>query len=852
MDFRYARPPPPPPPPSDPHQRPPQQPVPPPPGTLYPGQFQYHSPSPPPPQWAPQPQHSDHHLPPPHPYAVAHPPTMPYPSNPYSLPPRPHMPLPPPQPHYPPVNQGWSNANWGHQGWDYSAHNKNEDDWAARAKAWAASKAVTDDQHQHSQPMPPIRPEETNHQDQYIQNSDPPYTEFQQHPLPPSSYQQYPSSFPPPPRTPANHLQGPSSFTSGYASDGNFSYTARDGSLRDPAAAFPHQEHAPTSLSVHQQEVPSSYSSLPGKEDTRETNGKFYQQSHPPFASTPQHQIPPPISPGNRLHPIEQPHYSFTNQSVDPTTDISNQPLDFGPRFSHDHDTTGALSTAMHPAPSFGRPNFQPTMPSANASFPIGASNAFHASSGFPIDTYGFPERNKKVSVPNWLREEIIKKKAVIGSSVSEVSRKDSESNDDEAMEGYLGKGDNQMDGKSMSTEEEDDDEDYVEAARTAAINQEIKRILTEVLLKVTDELFDEIAEKVLEEDNLTVEVDHKQPIVASSDMIPSIPTPKSTAKILIPAKTKGTDAHRNSNSSPPGDVLGLGNYASDDEYDDGEKEEQESSIPSSINSKPTENGSDGNKFLEKESDSNVVRLNGDHQSKDSSQTETSHVTEQRRNHDSGHEKVSDGKHEPVIESVSAKNSLPNDSQGKNSDKSDDKRKSSSKDYKDEVDKSHTKVNENSKNYDEKQIKKAKKDDRNGSKDKVEDQDSGKRVSKSEMKDDKNRERRSYDKEDVRKRERTKDEKNERSNRYKRHHSPSPAGRGGRSSKEYASSDSSSDDSRRKVHSKRRNLSPSPVRSRRQVSRSPPTKRSQHRHSNYSSLETTRERRRSRSRSRRG
>ena len=28
--------------------------------------------------------------------------------------------------------------------------------------------------------------------------------------------------------------------------------------------------------------------------------------------------------------------------------------------------------------------------------------------------------------------------------------------------------------------------QDYVEAARTAAINQEIKRILTEVLLKVT------------------------------------------------------------------------------------------------------------------------------------------------------------------------------------------------------------------------------------------------------------------------------------------------------------------------------------------------------------------------------
>ncbi|XP_023734395.1 uncharacterized protein LOC111882278 isoform X1 [Lactuca sativa] len=833
MDFRYARPPPPPPPSSDPHQRPPQQPVPPPPGTWYSGQFQYHSPSPPPPQWAQQPQHPDHHLPPP--YAVAPPPPMPYSSNPYPLPPRPHMPLPPPQPHYPPVNQEWSNTNWGHQGWDHSAaHNKNEDDWAARARAWAASKTVTDDQHQHQHPQlnPATRPEETNYQGQYTQNLDPPYTEFQQHPLPPSNYQQYPSSFPPPPRTPANNLQEPSSFTSGYASDGNFSYTARDGNLRDPAAAFPHQEPAPTSLSAHQQEVPSSYSSVAGKEDSRETNGKFYQPSHLPFASAPQHQIPPPISPRDRLISIEQPHYSFSNPSIDPTTDLSNQPLDFGPRFSHDHDPTGAISTGMHLTPSFGRSSFQPTMASGNATFPIGASNAFHVTSGFPIDTYGtpgFPERNKKVSVPNWLREEIIKKKAVIG---TEISRQDTESNEDEVMEGSLGKGD-QVDGKSMSTEEEDDVEDYVEAARTAAINQEIKRILTEVLLKVTDELFDEIATKVLEEDELSVEVEHKP--IASSDMPPAIPTPKSSSAkvLLIPAKTKGTDADdsRNSNSSSPGDVLGLGNYASDDDDDDEEKEVQN---PSSINSKPTENGSshvDGSKFLEKESDSHGVSPNG----KSSSQTDADHVTQEHRNHDSGgDEKVSDDKHELFIDGISDKNLLPNDSQGKNT----DKRKLDSKDYNGEVDaNANAKVDEDEKEKEkEKNTKKGNKDDRNGNKDKIKDQ----RFSKSENKKETERERRSHGKEDGRKRERTKDEKNERSSksRHKRHHSPS--------------SDTSSDDSRRKVHSRRRNSSPSPVRSRRQVSRSPPSKRSQHRHNNYSSLETTRERKRSRSRSRRG
>lgn len=117
-----------------------------------------------------------------------------------------------------------------------------------------------------------------------------------------------------------------------------------------------------------------------------------------------------------------------------------------------------------------------------------------------------------------------------------------------------------------------------------------------------------------------------------------------------------------NSNSSSPGDVLGLGNYASDDDDDDEEKEVQN---PSSINSKPTENGSshvDGSKFLEKESDSHGVSPNG----KSSSQTDADHVTQEHRNHDSGgDEKVSDDKHELFIDGISDKNLLPNDSQGK-------------------------------------------------------------------------------------------------------------------------------------------------------------------------------------------
>ncbi|EMS57623.1 Pyruvate kinase [Triticum urartu] len=44
--------------------------------------------------------------------------------------------------------------------------------------------------------------------------------------------------------------------------------------------------------------------------------------------------------------------------------------------------------------------------------------------------------------------------------------------------------------------------QDEVEAARMAAINKEIKRVLTEVLLKVSDDLFNEITAKVMNEDD--------------------------------------------------------------------------------------------------------------------------------------------------------------------------------------------------------------------------------------------------------------------------------------------------------------------------------------------------------------
>ncbi|KAI7727313.1 hypothetical protein M8C21_027585, partial [Ambrosia artemisiifolia] len=305
--------------------------------------------------------------------------------------------------------------------------------------------------------------------------------------------------------------------------------------------------------------------------------------------------------------------------------------------------------------------------------------------------------------------------------------------------------------------------------------------------------------------------------------------TPKSTAKVIIPANTKGADvddASGISSFNSPGNVLGLGNYASDD--DDEEEEEKEvknTSVPPSSSSSKlpvhlSENGSSqvdddvrGKKFLG-ESGSHRVSPNG--------------AIESHNGKIDGEKIKSDNDFSNSTQSVNegglkAKNSLLDDSQGRSLRNGPDK---SSKDKK------HNKVDENSRTHDERHIKRAKQEDQNGPKEKLKDHDSGKKVSKAEVKDDKEereRDKRSRDKEDSRKREKEKDEKNERtkhksvgdSSRRKRHHSPSPGVRG-RSSKDNSSmshargsSDSSSDDSRRKVRSKRRDLSPSPVRSRR-------------------------------------
>ncbi|KAK9277158.1 hypothetical protein L1049_006697 [Liquidambar formosana] len=1036
QSHRYTRPPLPPPPsmadhhyhhqpPPPPRQTIPQQ------GPWYSGQFQYQpssSPPPPPPpppphqqqppQWAPSP-HSDH-LPPPSYPAPHHNPLPPYTAhhplhNQFTPPPRPHMHPPPPHP-YPPhsqisqsysqVNQEWGNPNWTHhQGWEYPVHN-NEEDWAAKARAWAAAKTAMDNQHPQSQFAPVGRLEEhSQYHDQYAQVVDPHYPETQQQSLPASSYQQFPVPTAPSHRPPVIHLQESASISAGvpsYVSDGRLPYTGRDGTLAgDSNAVFSHQENLPTSPTVHQQEVPSSYSSVTGKEDASDQTEQLYKSLPLPIMSAQegQHHVHSSVPAVGRSVLMEQP-FAYGNQSADFSTDLADQPLDFAPRFNRDHDphmqssydhsdsagrirgmdpvaavtsihtwtppvAPGVIYPPIHPglpsgpqhdpsvavpspvpghaAPVFGRipgPSFQATIPSVSAPFSLGAGTALHSTTSFPADAYGvssMSERPKKASVPNWLREEIIKKKAVMASSVQEHPKEETQSIEDEGVDKSFGKND-QADSKSIdssrSTEEEDDDEDYVEAARTAAINQEIKRVLTEVLLKVTDELFDEIATKVLNDDDLTVEVDYNTG--ASNHRLspspPAVPTPKASAKVLIPVKAKETetkDVSGKSSSSSPGDVLGLSSYASDDDDD----EIQSPSVPNSRKNHFRQHSSiqkhsedihdaveNGGSQAEIEHIRDLTNLENDSSKTSSTGAKNNHsavVSELEHGNvgpssyskivsgvigddiDGGGE-VLDGIHaseskynvgEKVVrkpelpgENVNAKKSMPDDSQGREarikSDKNDRyeaKRSSAGKDFVKDVESGKIRADErgdeNRGRQDERQLKKEKMDDWNGSKErrkehgakpqeKAKESDSRKKFTHLDVKEDKKemeRGKRASAKEDNgKKRERLKDEKEDRSrhkptsdsSRHKRRRSPSSSSRG-RNGKDNSvlshandSSDETSEDSKRKVHSKRRDLSPSPVRSRRrQVSRSPHSKHSQRRHSPYSSLETTRKRR---------
>lgn len=142
---------------------------------------------------------------------------------------------------------------------------KNEEDWAAKARAWADAKAAMENQHPQSHFPPAGRLQEQSHyHDQYQQPVDSYYTDVQHQSHPSSSYQQF-SYLDASVQRHSGHSQEVASVSleTPYTSDGH-SYSARNGTgIGDSTVSF-EQGNLPTNPSVHQQEVPSSYSSVAG------------------------------------------------------------------------------------------------------------------------------------------------------------------------------------------------------------------------------------------------------------------------------------------------------------------------------------------------------------------------------------------------------------------------------------------------------------------------------------------------------------------------------------------------------------------------------------------------------------
>ncbi|KAH9621823.1 hypothetical protein KSS87_023024, partial [Heliosperma pusillum] len=898
----------------------------------------------------------------------------------------------------------WGNGNWTHHaGWEYPAVHSNEEDWAAKAKAWASARSSVENQ----QPQSATRQEHPSPYDnQYSQPNESHYQDVQTH-VSTSDFSSYPGYVAPSYRPPAFHQQEPVSVSS-YAPESHFSSAAKDTVLGgDKSAEFAHHR-GPTYSSVHQQEVPSSYSPAPGTHDG--LHGMLQGNSLLPA--------------DGRLMPVDYPQFAHGNHSMDPR----NQPLDFASTINHEVDHKmmfsysdssgpvrgtdyGAAVSSLQPwtAPGASYPPIAPAFPSAlqqlgqhsplfgtgpgfqpSVSTHVGLTSgtALHSAGAFPVDVYGVPpssERPKKAAVPNWLREEIIKSKATITKSASDHFKEGNQSIEDELIDKPIGTGDPE-DSKSIDSAksaEEDDDEDEEDAQRAAAINQEIKRVLTEVLLKVTDELFDEIATKVLSEDDHTsngdscgaqlllilwlflykfdscigcmflllgVDDSDKQIPAPKGSLLPPVLAPTESAKFTIPAKVIEPEEHASgeTSSGSPVNILGLSNYASDED-----DEFQVSGVPQSESNEVRGASENGHLKIAEEHKTNRVSaevdngnrrpigvhaeygmpasdLSGHKVTKDmagsndniraysvigrtvSLDEKGDGVTfDDVKSTDNGRKEIVNG---PDVHVEKSKRLARDSSQERSTrhEKRDSIMNSSGRDGNKETKSNREREAEKDEIYSRQDERHKKKDNTEDSKrervrdkkvrsprhgEKARESDSSKRSPHREGKDskyerEKDKKRSSKDDGD-RKRGRTKEEKGDKSRqkstdagRHKRRRSSSIGNRG-KPDKEPILPDSSSDevseDSRRKNHSKRRNLSPSPVRSRRrrkgfvgcprflslvvdlsnnddkaeiqnfeviahgismmgvfiyrQVSRSPRSKHTQQRHSPYSSLD---------------
>ncbi|CAH8257744.1 unnamed protein product [Arabidopsis lyrata] len=919
---QYLRPPSGPPPPADPyhqyyhHQA--RPPVPPPtqpggPPTWYSNQFHNpHSPSPPPPpppQWGPP----SPHYPQGQPYSSsAYPPHQP----PFSAvangnsqfpPPSTGAPIPPP---YPQANQEWGNPSWGYQ--QQQGHtpqaNSNVEDWAVKAKEWAAANKDQQSQSVPNQPSGQVYQQQYpthGYQDVHQQAAVPGVNYQQQFPVPPTTQ---PDRYP-------NYATGHESF---------------------PGGGLP-QENLTTSSAIHQQEVPYSYSSVAGNEESGNATQHEVQISLPDG--------------GGPVRTEQHMQYAYGDQSAVPPSNLSDQPVQFSTRENSDyssvhnawqsHTTTGVVyppipssvqsipqndsSMAIPPVsghimPPYGRfppPNLQPVGPP----YAFATKPPLHPVTAFMDDSYAASSvPPKKAPVPNWLKEELLKKKADLGRP-SSGSFEGRESMDDDVLYKPPAKAD-QRDEKSFSPSkssdgQEEEDEDEMDAARTTEINMEIKRILTEVLLKVTDELFDEIATKVINEDEAipkddSVQHNHK---TSSSLLSTADPLHKASAKILVSVE----GANNKASSGSPADVLGLASYASDDDDADtdaasnADADENDGVESLGVGSRhdlsqrpSTEKLSEPEAMANAKLDPKVdVNASSGKNSKSGLEDYSQMPGSRRKDDEAGSTKISDvsansglaadtsgSRKEHPDRTDSDKDAVLDEPHGKNSGlKSDcnlrqDSNKTSGKDLSDEVstDRSRT---------DETKGGKEKVDSQNGSKDRMKENDlksaekvkgveSNKKSTDPHVKKDSrdverphitnSKEDRGKKKEKEKEEERSRHRRAESSSKDKRRRSPtsnessddskrksrsrrrnvSPSPVRSRRRLSSPSSDELSDDSRRKSSSsKRRNRSPSPGRSRRRhvSSRSPHSKHSQHKHTLYSSHEKSRSKR-SRSRSR--
>ncbi|XP_023643129.1 arginine/serine-rich protein PNISR isoform X2 [Capsella rubella] len=896
---QYMRPPPGPPPPTDPYhqyyQHQARPPVPPStqpggPPAWYPNQFHNpHSPSPPPPpppQWGPP----SPHYPQGQPYSsAAYPPHQPpfhagaNGNSPYPPPPA-GAPIPPP---YPQANQEWGNPNWGYQQGHNSQANSNVEDWAVKAKEWAA--ANKDQQSQSA-------PNQSSGQVYQQQYSTQGFQDVHQQAVPGVSYQQ---QFSVPPTAQPERYPSYSAGNESYAS-----------------AGFSHQENLPTSSAIHQQEVPYSYSSVAGKEESGKTTQHEVQLSVPDS--------------GGPVHAEQHMQYAYGDQTA---SNLSDQPVQFATRESSDyasvhnawqpHAATGVVyppmpssvpsipqhessmaipSVSGHTMPPYGGfppPNLQPVVPPYN----FGTKPPLHPVAAFMDDSYAASSvPPKKAPVPNWLKEELLKKKADLGRP-SSGSFEERESMDEDRHYKPPSKAD-QRDEKNFSLskssdEEEEEDEDEIDAERTAAINMEIKRILTEVLLKVTDELFDEIATKVINEDQSIPKAD---------------PPHKASANILVSVE----GANKKPSSGSPADVLGLASYASDADTDadtdaaSNEDADENDGVESlgvgsrhSVSQHPsTEKLPEPEAMANAKLDPEVeVNANSGMNNKSGSEDNSQMLRSRRKDYEAGSTKISD---------VCASSGLDDDtskSRKRHPDRTDSDRdavldephrkysglksdcnlhqdinKTYGKDFSDDLSKDVNRI-------DETKSGKEKVDSQNGSKgrmkqgdiktaEKVKGVESNKKSTDPHVKKDAReveRPHRTSSKEDRgKKREKEKEEERSRhrqtedSSKEKRRRSPtsngssddstrksrsrrrnvSPSPVRSRRKRSSPSSDESSDDAKRKSSSRRRNRSPSPGRSRRRhvSSRSPHSKHSQHKNTLYSSHDKSRSKR-SRSRS---